>query len=680
MDYNKLHIILLLFLLLNLNNNLFSQVEISCDSLQFQQSAEKIAEAIKVIDFKPLNAKRLLEEAIEINPENAEAFYLLGTIEYNRAKKGLSQNTENFRNAEINFLNAESLFKDAYALDSSINHYAISFYLGEFYYNTKEYHVSMKYLTQYTEMNNFSCDTVLIAEEIINKINEYFNLINNPVPFSPKSIQAVSTADDEYLPYVTSDGSKIYYTHRFNRKSRFSNTPVSIEEFSFADKINPSDHSNDKYTEGKTMDTPFNQGGRDQGGISLTIDNKCLYITICTYIRTGNTSYKNCDIYSSEYIDDKWQALKKLGPNINSDYTWEGQPSITADGNGLFFASARENGFGGIDIYRSRKDQNGNWGPAQNLGNVINTAYDDKTPFIHPDSQTLYFSSNGHQGVGGFDIFYSKHLGLGRWSEPINIGYPINTDKDDLGFIVSTNGQKIYFASNSLEGKGGYDLYSANLYEEARPQQVLFVNGQLFDEFGNELGGAEVELQNVKSLKLTRGLVDTETGEYAIAMALDDSEDEFILTVKKQGYFYNSKYIKPSKKMLSNPPTTLNFEVKSIKVGTRMKLKDIYFEFNSSQINEKSRVSLENFAEFLSLNPSLHIELFGHTDNVGDIESNLKLSQNRAKAVYDYLISRNIEQERVKYTGLGESYPIASNSTKKGRDQNRRTEFVVTIK
>lgn len=680
MNSSKTNIIASIIFVFTVNTFSFGQEFSSCDSLQNLQVIEKINAAKQIINYKPLNAKKELLEALEIHPEYSEVYYLLGLLDYNRARKIIFQNSGNNRSAELYFLSAEKYFRNSYYLDSTFNRYSVSFYLGEFYFGAKEYNLAKKHLTQYVTNNNFSCDTVKIADNLLQKIDSYFQLINNPVAFSPKIINSICTEEDEYLPYISPDGQIVYYTHRFKKNSRFSNVPVSIEEFSYAKRLNPIDHNQDKYTTGKAMVQPFNQGNRDQGGVSITIDNKCLFITICTNIRTGSTSYKNCDIYSSDFVDGKWMPLYKLGPNINSDFSWEGQPSVTANGNGLFFASAREGGYGGIDIYRSKKDAYGNWGRAQNLGNLINTSGDEKTPFVHTDSQTLYFASNGHLGVGGFDIYYSQHLGFGKFGTPVNIGYPINTSEDDLAFIVSTNGQKVYFASNSLEGKGGYDIYSAPLYEEARPQKVLFVKGKLSDEFGNILGNANVELQNIKTLKLTKGLVDPETGEYAIAIDLDEKDDEFILTVKTEGYFFESKYIKPNKRILANPPTTIDFESRPIQVGTRMRLKNVYFEFNSSNLNKRSEVSLKNFAQFLALNPTLYIELFGHTDNIGEEDTNLKLSENRAESVYNYLRKKGIKAKRIKYIGLGESHPIAINSTKKGRELNRRTEFIVTIK
>jgi len=311
------------FLVIDLSNG-YAQFDISCDSLQLLQAKEKIKEAKQVINFKPLNARKYLEEAMEIHPEYAEIYYLLGIIDFNRAKKMLETNIENFKSAETYFLSAENSFNTAFYLDSTIDKYSVCYYLGEFHFNSKEYFIAQKYLKQYIDNNNFSCDTIELAQTKLATIEAYYQLINNPVPFAPKPVQGICTKDDEYLPYISPDAKLLFYTHRFNRVSRFSNIPVSIEEFSFAERLNPLDHNLDKYSPGLPMEMPFNQGNRDQGGVSITIDNKCLFITICSYIRSGNTSYKNCDIYSSDFVDGKWTPLKDLGSNINSDQTWEG--------------------------------------------------------------------------------------------------------------------------------------------------------------------------------------------------------------------------------------------------------------------------------------------------------------------------------------------------------------------
>ena len=314
------------------------------------------------------------------------------------------------------------------------------------------------------------------------------------------------------------------------------------------------------------------------------------------------------------------------------------------------------------------------------MGSEINTQEDDKTPFIHPDGKTLYFSSNGRIGVGGFDIFYTKKQNNNHWTEPENIGVPINTSDDDLGLMVSTNGEKMFFSSNKLNGKGGYDIYSADLYAKARPDKVVFVKGMVDKPSKTWLHpSTSVELQSMKTLKLTRGLLDPSTGRYAVAIGTLHDDDEFIMTVKTPKYFYSSKYIHTNNNKNSNTQK-IDFELQPIEVGTTIKLENIYFHTNSAEFDSISLISLNNFVEFLNLNPTLKIMLKGHTDNIGNESDNMDLSIRRSKAVNDYLVTKGINQERIEYKGYGATRPIASNATLKGRATNRRTEFVVTVK
>lgn len=622
-------------------------------------------------------AIRLLEEVFLFDTTHVPSLYLYALLQY---EKGITEAEiiENMKNAEACFLLAEEYFQRAARLAPSYDNYKAFYHLGKFYYDFGEYNKAQNNLEIFLNSNQWECSIVDHANQMMSKIQEYFFLLSNPVPFSPKQVQGVCTKDDEYLPFLTHDGERLYYTHRFYKKSRFANQPVRMEELCYADRINQKDNTLDKFTAGIPMEPPFNQEDVDQGGISLTIDNRQMFITLCKFERTFYTSYKNCDIYTSEFIDGKWTPLVELGPEINGGATWEGQPSITSDGRILYFASAREGGLGGIDIYYSVRNGD-KWSKAMNLGPTINTSGDDKTPFIHSDTQTLYFASNSRVGVGEFDIYHSSYLGNGQWTEPKNIGYPINTEENDLAYIVTTNGRKIFFASDQIDTKGGFDIFSAPLHKDARPKKVLFIKGALYDEAGGALTNAAVELQNIKTFELTKGLVDPQTGNYAVATAYEDGE-EYILTVKKQGYYFESELIRPSKKDIENPPQLINIKARPIEIGSRIRLENIYFAFNSAEIDSTSTIALTNFADFLDLNPSLKVSIYGHTDNIGDDEFNLRLSERRAKAVSDYLIMKGIANERLTWKGYGETRPLASNSTKSGRAANRRTEFEVIVK
>lgn len=661
--------------------NIIILLVLSAFSQDFENACYKInnpyikriyKEALNQMRFSPNTAYSKMLKAVKIQPKFTEGYLLLATIDYQRGMTYANVDNPPF-NPRTYFEKAVKNFKIVVDSCPQTNDYIAYYYLGEYYYDNRDFEKAKYYLDSYTENNSSDYELLRSARLFLKDIKKYNDWKNNPVEFKPISLENVNTVTDEFLPVLSPDGEMLLYTRKYLKMFAYDQERM-VEEFTFSTRLK---NNTDSFSIGKPMPKPFNEG-QDQGGASITIDNKQLYITLCEPLRTKHTSYKNCDIYVSNLDKDKWTQLTQLGPTINGDDTWEAQPSISADGRVLFFASARKGGFGGIDIYRSVRDSAGNWGKAENLGADINTTADDKTPYIHTDGRTLYFSSKGWFGLGGFDIFYSKYVGNGRWSEPENIGYPINTNEDEIAFSFSADGEKLYFASKKFKGKGGWDIYSAEIPEKVKPEKVIFFRGRLYDKDGNIINNAMVELQSITNLKLTKGLVDPNTGRYAIATGVNDNED-FIITVKKEGYFFKSEYIRPNRKLLGKPYEK-DFELRPIEIGTKMRLENIYFDTNSAEFDEVSTVSLNNFVEFLKLNPTLKIELYGHTDNVGDVESNLTLSRERAKAVYMYLAKHGIDPKRADYKGFGESKPIATNATRKGRALNRRTEFVVIVK
>lgn len=633
-------------------------------------------EALIFAKYTPYRATKLFNIALEAKPNFAEVYYELAKLNYEKTVRYDKQDTAKMRELEPIYIEIEFNLNKAIEIDSNSIDFEAYFLQGIIFYEQRKYKKTKKSLDFFVKKSS-NCDKIKIAKDFLIKVNFYFKLVNNPVNFQPKVVTGVCSEADEYLPLITPDADVMYYTRRFKTES---SRPTYVEEFSFSKNLNPKDQTKDIFSEGEPMPMPFN-AGLNQGG-ATTIDNNHLFITICEYERSGFTSYKNCDIYYTDYDskNEQWSSLRKMNSYVNNSQSWEAQPSVTSDGRFIYFASDRKGGFGGIDIYRSEKNAKGMWMPAENLGSVINTKGDEKTPFIHTDGSTLYFSSNGNLGVGGFDIYFTKYVEDSGWIEPQNLGYPVNTQGDEVAFVVSTNGKKIYFASNQYKGEGGWDIYTSPLHEAARPTKVLLVKGHIRDAKGFPVENASVELQNTRTLKITRGMVDPNTGKYAIAVDVPSSEDDFIVTVKKRGMYFDNKYIKPSENDLNNPPKTVNFELQNIKVGTIFKLRNIYFAVNLAEFNPKSMITLNNFYEFLNLNPTIKIELLGHTDNTGTERSNKILSESRAKAVFEYLIKKGISGDRITYKGFGEEKPIASNYTKVGRAKNRRTEFIITVK
>lgn len=642
-----------------------------CIEITKQNAVKLFEQARNTPSHKYREAIKLYNNCISIQKNYVDAYYYLAEIYY---KKAIIEpfDTTDTKNKENFYLLAEFNFLKVVELCPSFNYYKSFYYLGEFYYTAREFEKAKGFLETYLDHNSENSENYNQVMLMTRNIDYYLKLINNPVPFNPEPLRDICTEEDEYLPLISPDEELLFYTRRYKEHPNTAYEKY-VEELVMSNR-NWSDSSTLRFNRGIPLAEPFNDG-RNMGGATITIDNNHLFITICEYERANYTSFKNCDIFSSDRQNGEWKTLRRLGKTINGKHTFEGMPSITADGKVLFFASAREGGYGGIDIYKSELQENGLWGDAQNLGPVINTKGDDKTPFIHSDSQTLYFASNGRFGVGGFDVYYSQYLGIGRWSEPINMGYPLNTRQDEVGLIVSANGKRIFFSSKSFSKDGNWNIYSADLYKEARPKQVLFVKGKLTDKKGNEVTDAEVGLTGVKSKEVTEGLVDSYTGKYAVAVAVKKDE-EYLLTVKKKDYFFNSKHIDPKDDKYT-PPTTVDLEIDRIEKAMPVRLQNVNFEYGSHKLNEVSKTNINQLIEFMKENKDLKVMLHGHTDNRGTPEFNLALSQLRVQSVRNYMRKQGVDSKRISYKGYGEKKPLATNSTKEGQAINRRVEFTV---
>jgi len=484
-----------------------------CNDIDDKKLIKSFQKGVQLLNDGKMNeAEVIFAKIIDEEPEFTEAWVASSEINYSKyksAKDPKSQN--NYYSRYVKCL--ESVAK----LCPSYQNYEVCYTLGKIFFSHDKLDVAKTYLKTYIDNGKKGTKYYSDAESTYHYIEQYLNLIENPVPFEPVIVEGVSSAYDDYLPLISPDGSLALFTKAYMKKEI-----NSIYGDRFVEEFTVSKASDDKglvFSPGEPLPYPFNSG-KNQGAASISIDNKTLFITICEFV---SRDYDNCDIYMSTRTGDGWSELKSLGPNINGVKTWESQPSISADGKTLYFASIRESNIGfdpdnpTSDIYYSTKDEKGNWTKAKNLGSKINTPGNEKSPFIHSDSQTLYFSSDGHLGIGGYDIFFSKFRD-GDWTKPVNIGYPINTKNNDLGFVVNTQGTKAYFASNKLNGKGGWDIYAIDLYKEARPEKVFLVKGQLVDDNGYALSDAKLEVKNTRTEEVSEGVVDAETGHYAVAV------------------------------------------------------------------------------------------------------------------------------------------------------------------
>ena len=599
-----------------------------------------------------------LRNVIREEPACVDAYYVLGLI--------------NFKKANANFSEAEKYFTETIRRCPGYDPYAY-YYLGEINYVNEKFDTVVRYMTEFLkDVDKVKSDADYNrATELLKFCKFYLEMVHKPVPFLPEVVDGISTPMNEYLPALSPDNQMAFFTREIKipgDKNSVVQTPRSKEKFMFS-LLN----SDGKFTIGEEMPEPFNIND-NEGGATLTADNKFLYYTVCRFDKVKR--YLNCDIFYSEYSNDEWSPIKSVGNKINLAGSWESQPSISADGHSLYFVSDRTGGYGGYDIYRSSQTENGDWGAPVNLGSLINSTGNEKSPFIHPDGKTLYFSSDGWPGLGGYDIFFSRLQADGAWSKPKNIGYPINSPEDEVGSFVSTDGTQGFFASNKLSGKGGWDLYSFDLYDEARPDKVLFIKGTVKSESDAEPVKARIELTNIDTKKTAQIPLDTNTGKY---VAVTSFNSDYIMTVKKEGYVYESRYIARIDSSFRNP-AEVNVEIKPIELNQSYRINDIYFGFNSFDLTSESKVVLDELIGFLNENPTIFIQIQGHTDNIGNDAANLKLSGERAKSVYNYLIEKGIESKRLTFQGFGKSMPVATNATEEGRAKNRRTVFVITRK
>jgi outer membrane protein OmpA-like peptidoglycan-associated protein/tetratricopeptide (TPR) repeat protein len=623
--------------------------------------------------YKKPERLKFLMEAITAEPDFAEANLAMGLELAARCKL-----------EEKAFTPTLPFFYKAIAVCPQV-HSEPYYYIGFDYYERAMYDSAVKYLPKFIAFKDedekkFAKDweaEMYQAKMMLRDAKKAVGLKKN-MPFEPKVVTGVSTERDEYLAYISPDDKSCYFVRRvpFQSMNQVSASDKEKELFMVAQR-----DKTGQFNKGEAMSAPFNATDDNQGGCTISIDNKNLYFAM---MRMEGGLQPNCDLYVSSNQGGDWSEITKLSANVNHPKYWDSQPTIAADGLTLYFASDRPGGYGGIDLYVTKKDpKTGIWSAPQNLGPNINTPGDEKTPFIHSDSETLYFSSNGHFGFGGYDIFLVRADDKGVWGESENIGSPINGPTDDTGFFVSSDTRTGYFFSYEGEkvrtkAAGRYDLYGFELYKEARPTAIRFAKGSVKDSTGNQVSGAIVEIKDVKTKQTTFATVDSASGDYMVAIKM---ENDVVLTVKKDDIAFNIKQIKIADiPPIEAEPLVVNIEVNEAKKGSSFVIDHILYTTNSAEIASESKVILENFAQYLKENPSYKIQIEGHTDNVGNIKDNEALSTNRAFSVKAMLEEFGVDGKRILAKGYGPSKPLADNNREEGRAKNRRTEFLILEK
>ena len=516
-----------------------------------------------------------------------------------------------------------------------------------------EYDSACVYIALYKEKKGNQIDAIKVSNvETMAKFGSH--AVKNPVPFNSKNAgAAINSPMDEYFPGTTADEQTLIYTRL---------EPNVTENFYVSKK--GTDHA---WTKSFNMGPPINTED-NEGTVSLSADGQYVFFTACNR-PNGEGS---CDLYFSLLDGDQWREPKSLGFPINTR-AWESQPSVSFDAKTLYFSSNRPGGYGGMDIWYSNYSK-GRWSPPVNLGPEVNTPGNEESPFIAKDDLTLYFSSDGHLGMGGNDLFITRKQTNGKWGKPENLGYPVNSFKDERCLAVAADGINAYIATERPGGFGGLDIWAFELHEKIRPLKTGYVKGIVYDA------------RTLQKLRAQLELIDLETEKPVIIAASNKLTGQFLfclpgnknyaLNVTCDGYLFHSENFS-LKNQPSSEPITLNIPLKKILEGERVVLKNIFFDTDKFDLKPESKAELNKLIGFLNNNPLMRIEIGGHTDNTGIKEKNTTLSHNRAKAVYDYLILNGIPATRLSYKGYAETMPVADNKTESGRKQNRRTEFKI---
>lgn len=533
---------------------------------------------------------------------------------------------------------------------------AIYYKLGDSEIHMAAYTDAQQHLEKYLTFQNLTNENVFLAQKLINDCKFSIDALKHPVPFKPVNLgPEINTADDEYFPAITADENTLIFTRKINNN----------EDFYQSVKVDG------KWQTATYLSDRINTEKYNEGALSLSQNGKIIFFTGCN----RPDGLGRCDIYITQKRGDNWSKPYDLSPPINTP-GWESQPSMSADGRTLYFVSNRKGGYGGYDIWKSTLTEKG-WSEPENLGPNINTSFDEQSPFIHPDDSTFYFCSNGWPGFGGKDLFVSRLGKDGKWQKPVNLGYPINSSGDENGLTLTANGTSAYFASNKLNGSGGFDIYSFDLPETLRPHSVTYVKGTVNDALTKQPLEAAVEILDLeKNSPVFQDYSSADQGDFLATLTTGGN---YGLNIAKDGYlFYSANFSLVGYK--SKDPFNLTVLLQPIEVGNKVILKNIFFDTNKFDIKPDSKPELQKLIDFLTRNPTLHIEVSGHTDNVGSNQLNQALSENRAKAVYQYLIANGIAANRLLYKGYGETQPVVPNDNDEDRSKNRRTEFKIISK
>jgi len=644
------HISRFFVIILFLTSVLSNAQELSSSSRKAKKLYEEATYHIQYEQY--FEAKEKLLKAIATDANFYEAYLMLGDLHADMKEP---------QTALRYYKEAVALNKDFYP--------QVHYFIGRLYMDSGDYagaELAFQQFLSYPDIDDYSKRN---AQRQLLNCQFATVALQNPVDFEPLNMGPnINSVYYEYFPSMNVEGNYLLYTRRLGQEGHHQQ-----EDF-YASITNKYGEWVPSQNLGNSINTPLNEGAA-----SLSADGTTLIFTACEQ-NPGNygpqrQGYGSCDLFFARRKGNAWSKAINLGPPINTN-SWESQPSLSSDGETLYFVRAVRRGqHRESDILVSHIDEEGYWTVPKKLSGVINTELAEESVFIHPDNNTLYFSSRGHVGMGGSDIYMSKRNDQGQWDSAINLGYPINTHKDENSLLVGPDGEIGYFASDRDGGFGGLDLYAFSLPETIKADPVTFFKGVVYDSLSGQLLSASLELLDLESGDLVAsGYSKSSTGAFFLTLSPNNN---YIVNVSKKGYLFYSDgfFIQEGHSQLK--PFEKDIPLLPIEVGSSIVLKNVFFETDKSNLKAQSQTELQKLFIFLDKNPSLSIEIAGHTDNVGGYDHNVDLSKKRAQAVYDFLLEKGIEAKRLKYKGYSYDKPVGSNDTPEGRAKNRRTEFTV---
>ncbi len=622
-------IFLFFFNILLLSNISFSQ--------NIEKSEKYLKQGVSFLAEKDIaNAEKYLKKSIIENKLNTNAYDVLGDLYFN---------LDSFKLAAFNYRIADSISNENY----------LKYKLANSYFMIGNYKSAKKKYQEYLINTPHHYKSYKIAKSRIRNCDFGINAMNDFKDFNPINIgKGINTPVYEYSPVVSADGLSMIYTTVRPKQGR------NIEDFYI------SMYKDGAWQQGVPLPGNINTN-KNEGAHCITSNGKFIFFTAC-----GRSSgVGSCDIYISINNNGKWSQAINLGREVNTS-AWDAHPAISPDGTTLIFSSTRPGGKGKKDLWMVKFNR-GHWGVPTNISE-LNTSGNEVTPFFHADGKTLYFSSDGLPGMGGKDFFISRYDDkINEWGKPINLGYGINSSRDEYSLTVARDGKTAYFSTDALPGEGKMDIFSFVLPERDRAIRTVYLKGKIIDVETKEI---------ITNSELT--IVDLETQKPLNSIYIDNGNYMVLLPIDRTYAIVAmaSNYLLYSSTFEFSVDSIIDFQVKNIelqrfKVGMKMNLNNIYFESGKYEILKKSYFELDLLVTYLMKYSNYKVKIIGHTDNIGTDEDNLELSLNRSKSVKKYLIDKGIKQERLETFGKGESQPVSENDTPQGRKKNRRTEIVL---